>query len=295
MKHNKLIAGLFFILFLASWEYACQRTTAQLGSSSETIPTDIDRTANFPKVREPVKEMPDKEQFWIFILAGQSNMAGRGLVAPSDTISNPRILSIDQNNNWVYAKEPLHFYEPTLTGLDCGLSFARTLLESVPENVTIGLLPCAVGGSSIAQWNEDEEYRGVKLFSNFREKAALGASAGVIKGILWHQGESEAHTKRIPLYREGVSTLFAHFRAVVQTDHLPIIMGEIGAYTEPAEAQARWDSINTIINTFAAETEDVFHIDTEDLTSKADHIHFNAPSQRKMGERFARKFIETQE
>src|SRR6187431_1555384 len=83
--------------------------------------------ANFPNSLEFVSTLPRKENFWIFILAGQSNMAGRGLVMPEDTISSSNILSIDSAGQWYYAKEPIHFYEPNLTGLDCSLSFARDL------------------------------------------------------------------------------------------------------------------------------------------------------------------------
>ncbi|MEQ8808135.1 MAG: sialate O-acetylesterase, partial [Imperialibacter sp.] len=33
-----------------------------------------------------------KPQTWVFVMAGQSNMAGRGIVEPQDTVTNPRIL-----------------------------------------------------------------------------------------------------------------------------------------------------------------------------------------------------------
>lgn len=252
--------------------------------------TEDARTANFPKVLERVQNLPEKEKFWIFFLTGQSNMAGRGLVTPADTVSHPRILSIDKDNNWVYAKEPLHPYEPNLTGLDCGVSFAKTLLESVPDDVTIGLLPCAVGGSSISQWLYDEEFRGVQLFSNFREKAALGTSVGIVKGILWHQGESDAHPDRIPLYGQRLDSLFTAFRQVVGKNDLPIVMGELGTFSDSAEKNAQKAQINVVINSFANENENTFYIDLNDLTSKADLLHFDARSQRVMGERFATRF-----
>src|SRR5687767_13223392 len=89
----------------------------------------------FPKERELAKDLPEKKNVWVFLMAGQSNMAGRGLVEPQDTISDTRILTISKDNEIVLAKEPLHYYEPSRTGLDCGLSFARTLLRSVPKNV----------------------------------------------------------------------------------------------------------------------------------------------------------------
>ena len=51
----------------------------------------------------------DKKKTWVFILAGQSNMAGRGAVEAEDTITHPRINTNDKNGNIILAKEPLHF------------------------------------------------------------------------------------------------------------------------------------------------------------------------------------------
>ena len=53
------------------------------------------RTKYFPKVEVKTDSAPDKENVWVFILAGQSNMAGRGLVEPQDTIHDSRVFSIN--------------------------------------------------------------------------------------------------------------------------------------------------------------------------------------------------------
>ena len=79
-----------------------------------------DRTVNFPKHTEIAKEPKSKKKVWVFILAGQSNMAGRGWVEPEDTLAEKRLLTIDKDGQLIIAKEPLHFYEPNLAGLDCG-------------------------------------------------------------------------------------------------------------------------------------------------------------------------------
>ena len=73
------------------------------------------QTHHFPTTTEKATVLPPKENFYIFLMAGQSNMAGRGFVEPVDTISNPRILTLNKNNEWVYTKEPLHYYEPGRT------------------------------------------------------------------------------------------------------------------------------------------------------------------------------------
>lgn len=251
------------------------------------------RKTNFPKTIELVEEMPKPENFWIFVLAGQSNMAGRGFVEPKDTISNKRILTINSDDQWVYAKEPLHFYEPNLTGLDCGLSFANTLLENVPEEVSIGIIPCSVGGSAIEQWLNDETYRGVQLLSNFKSKVAFAQKKGIVKGILWHQGESNAKSELIPEYEANLKKLTTTFRTFVKNDSLPLFIGQLGSYASPIQKSKRWNSINSKISDFAKSDNNIHVINTQDLEHKGDTVHFDSKSQRLMGKRFALKYVET--
>src|SRR6185369_16921932 len=108
-----------------------------------------------PKKEIEAKKILKRKNKWVFILAGQSNMAGRGLVEPQDTIPSARILTINKNGKLIIAKEPLHFYESTLTGLDCGLSFSNAIVKEFPSTISVLLIPTAVGGSSISQWLGD--------------------------------------------------------------------------------------------------------------------------------------------
>ncbi len=252
------------------------------------------RTKYFPKEVVPLKKLPSRENFWIFVLAGQSNMAGRGHVEPQDTIPNKRILTIDKDGEWIEAKEPLHFYEPKMKGLDCGMSFARTLLESVPDSVTIGLIPCAIGGSSIEQWIGDSLFRHVQLLSNFESKVNWAKQDGVIKGILWHQGESDAHPPMISSYEANLRTLIGKFRKIVGNDAIPVFIGELGRYAEPAERHAHWAGINQQKKKYVATDKNSYLISSEGLNEKGDNTHFNSASQRELGKRFAEKFLETQ-
>ena len=249
-----------------------------------------ERTYNFPKAEVEPKELPKKKDVWVFIMAGQSNMAGRGYVEPQDTIASSRVLTINKNNDIVLAKEPLHFYEPKMTGLDSGLSFAKNLLEEIPENTSILLIPTAVGGSSISQWLGDVNHRDVKLLSNFKEKVALAKKYGKVKGILWHQGESDANPKRIAQHDENLTALFKTFRKSVGNKKLPILVGELGSYSKK---EALWSQMNTIINERAKGDQYMSVIKTADFIDKGDAVHFNSESQRLLGKRYAEAFLKT--
>lgn len=251
------------------------------------------RKANFPNTVEFVKKLPKTENLWIFFMAGQSNMAGRGLVEPQDTLSNKRILTIDSLGKWIYAKEPLHFYESTMTGLDCGLSFANELLASVPKGVSIAVIPCAVGNTSVEQWLGDEETRGIKLFSNFKSKVEKYQKYGTIKGILWHQGEANTKAELVPNYANNLQQLFKNFRTVVKNEKLPIFVGQLGSYAQSFTWRILWNAINNSITQVAENDPNTYVVYTQDLKNKGDNLHFDSESQRKLGRRYAAKYLES--
>lgn len=252
-----------------------------------------DRKIFLPNVELKTKFIPEKENVWVFILAGQSNMAGRGKVEPIDTIPDARLLSINKKGDIIVAKEPLHFYEPTMAGLDCGLSFGKELLKHIPDSISILLIPTAVGGSSISQWINDSTFRNVTLFSNFREKVEIGKKVGTIKGILWHQGESDAtKTETIEVYDDQLKKLFSLFRYETEDKKLPIFVGELGSFSKNYED---WQAVNNKIKYYVKTDSSAYLIKTRDLNDKGDRVHFDSEGQRKMGKRFAEKFIEIQE
>ncbi|MGC9354799.1 MAG: sialate O-acetylesterase, partial [Mariniphaga sp.] len=272
---RKLISGIFmslFMLMLNSQISVCKKKVG-FGTQEEN-------------------RYPTRENTWIFLMAGQSNMAGRGIIEPQDTVTNKRILTINSENKWVVAKEPLHFYEPNVAGLDCGMSFAGELIKHIPDSVTIAMIPCAVGGSSVFQWLNNEEYRGVKLFSNFREKVQLSKKKGIIKGILWHQGERNANETDLPEYKDALLKLFAKFRASIGNDKLPIILGELGKFAQPKKKAKYFEYINQIIRIVAEEGDHLHFVSSGGLEHNGDHLHFNSASQRELGRRYAKKYIE---
>ncbi len=257
-------------------------------SLSFSVTLQDERTKYFPKATEIVQQVPAKKDIWVFIMAGQSNMAGRGQVEPQDTLVNKRVLTINAAGQLVYAKEPFHFYEPTRAGLDCGYAFANRLLKQIPANISVLMIPTAIGGSSVSQWIGDSVYRGVKLFSNFREKIAWAKQYGDIKAVLWHQGESDANKRSIPLYHDRLQTLFTAFRNTAGDEQLPVLIGELGAYSNDPES---WQAINRVIQGYPSTDKRTTVTSTSDLAHKGDTVHFNTEGQRLMGERFAEAYL----
>ncbi|MGQ1784631.1 MULTISPECIES: sialate O-acetylesterase [unclassified Saccharicrinis] len=248
------------------------------------------RVRNFPRTTEFVENVPKKENVWVFMMAGQSNMAGRGQVEPQDTIASDRVFTINKNNKLILAKEPLNMHEPTMKGLDCGLSFGKELLKSVPDSVSILLIHTAVGGSSIGQWLGDSIHRDVQLLTNFRNKVEFAKQYGTLKGILWHQGESDAKEDRIPLHKKRMTQLFQQFRRYADNKSLPIFIGELGIYLKKHEGRMQ---VNKQIKKYVARDRHAFIIHSSDLKHRGDNTHFNAESQRILGKRFAEEYLKS--
>ena len=105
---------------------------------------------NTAQAVEPAKP-PAKGDFHLFLLVGQSNMAGRGRITAEDKSPHPRVLMFNKEQKWVPAVAPLHFDKPAIVGVGLGRSFGMEIAKT-SKKVTIGLIPCAVGGSPISSW-----------------------------------------------------------------------------------------------------------------------------------------------
>lgn len=238
----------------------------------------------FPKREVKVTQQIPKHNLWVFLLAGQSNMAGRAMVAPEDTVPIPGILSINRNSDLIQAKEPLHFYEPDMAGLDCGLSFGKQLRKYCSDSVYFLIIPASIGGSSIDQWLGDSLHRGVKLLSNFKEKAELGKKYGVIKAIIWQQGEEDADDQRSIHYYDRLGKTIKLLREAAGDTTLPVAIGEIGTFLDNSSYQK---SINEQIARYTSKDSNTVAISSSTFGHIGDFVHFDAASQRKMGRMFA--------
>jgi len=96
-----------------------------------------------------------KEDLHIYLLIGQSNMAGRAPLGEA-TAEIEGCLLLNADNEWEAAKTPLNRYSTIRKGLGMqklnpGSSFASAMKKANPK-ATIGLVVNAKGGSKIEQW-----------------------------------------------------------------------------------------------------------------------------------------------
>jgi hypothetical protein len=235
--------------------------------------------------------LPPKEKFHLFLLVGQSNMAGRGAVEAQDKEPNPRVLMLNQAGEWVPAVDPLHFDKPSAVGVGLGHSFALAIAEANP-GVTIGLIPCAVGGSPIDAWRPGEFYQPTRShpWDDAIKRAKLAMEAGTLKGILWHQGESDSSRELAPKYESKFHELIARFRTELHAPNVPFICGQLGQF-----ADSPWNEFKQQVDRAHRELpQKVPHtafVSAEGLTHKGDKTHFNSVSYREFGRRYAEAYL----
>ena len=96
---------------------------------------------------------------------------------------------------------------PIGTGL--GLSFAKELYKRT--GVPVGLVPCAHGGTSMAQWDPaKKELAGRSLYGSMLRR--FRAVCGKVKVVLWYQGESDANHKAHEAFPNKLERLIASVR-----------------------------------------------------------------------------------
>ncbi|WP_278468581.1 sialate O-acetylesterase [Gimesia maris] len=230
-------------------------------------------------------ELPEKEKFHIYLLIGQSNMAGRGKVDPASNKAHPRVLKLDKAGNWVPATDPLHFDKPKIAGVGPGSGFGPVIADAYPE-VTIGLIPAAVGGTPLSRW-----VKGGDLYERAVKLAKENQKKGVIKGAIWHQGEGDSSNPKLyNSYQKRLSGMIADLRTDLGEPEMPFVMGELGEFfTRPGAP-----TVNQALHGIAKEVPATAVASSKGLPAKSDQVHFNAESEREFGKRYAAQMLKLQ-
>lgn len=224
-------------------------------------------------------------KFDIFLLAGQSNMAGRGALQGSTTLEDPRVLAF-QAREWKAAVEPLHDDKPT-AGTGLAMTFALEIAGADPDK-RVGLIPCAVGGTPIERW-----LPGADLY----EKAVLTAREAlggrIPAGILWHQGENDAQREAdAATWGRRLAAVVEGFRRDIATGGTPFIAGELGPFLADRDTCPFHGEINRQLPELAASIPRFACVSAAGLTDIGDSLHFDTFSLREFGRRYARAYRE---
>ena len=247
----------------------------------------------------------------LWILAGQSNMVGaQPLTVPEAT--DPRVMSFTLDGEWVVAQHPLHrvfeatapvyrdFFKMTpeqwadgkakskagATGVGAGpgLDFAKRVAMALDR--PIGLIPCALGATSMNDWDPALLDRGEEsLYGNLIHRA--GQVGGRIRGVLWYQGESDvSNAEAVAAYEAKMLNLIDRLRADLNAPELPFIFAQVSRYVYSEDLGATWERGREIQRGLPAKRPHVYMVPAIDLPL-SDLIHVSAEGQRRLGQRMA--------
>lgn len=227
-------------------------------------------------------QLPDSSMH-IYILMGQSNMAGRGRITEAyRTMGHENLLMLTKDLEWVPARHPLHFDKPGIAGVGPGLSFGLSMLKGT-DGLTIGLVPCAVGGTSIKKWmpGVQDSVTSTFPFNDAVMRIMEAMKYGEIKGVLWHQGEGDSNSEAAKHYVARLTALIERIRCVVGNPELPFVIGELGPY------RAQYDKINSVLPEVQQQVPNTIVVSSADLAHNGDGTHLDSESATLFGQRYA--------
>jgi len=221
-----------------------------------------------------------KEKLHVYLLIGQSNMAGRAPYTKEESGAIERAYLLNKEDKWEPATNPLNRYSTIRKGLGMqklnpGYSFSKTMLET-QKDISIGLVVNAKGGSKIEQWE-----KGTHFYNEIVRRAKEAQEIGTIKGIVWHQGESNA--QNFDGYLDKLKTLINDLRTDLGVKDLPFVAGQVNNVPE----------INKQIAMLPKTVDAAGFVSSEGLKAM-DRWHFDAESMKLLGRRYAEEMLNLQ-
>lgn len=265
---------------------------------------------------EATHPFPGKIDADLWVCAGQSNMQGAGILPKRDK-PDPRIMMLTLSGKWIIATQPTHRLfddpappvykkkaferDPALTkksysafiemskntpigGVGPDLFFARRIVKYTGRR--IGLIPCAMGGTSMAEWDPAGKKEGAStLYGSMLQRIA--DVGGKIKGVLWYQGESDAGPPADAVFEKNFLSFADSLRRDTGIPDLPIIYVQIGRFClENHDAGIYWESIREQQRLASAKRKNLFVVPAIDLPLD-DLIHIGTAGQERLGKRLA--------
>ena len=243
--------------------------------------------------------------FQIYLCFGQSNMEGNATPEAQDyenvserfkmmaavDFSNP----VRKRGEWYTAIPPLCRQGTGLTPADY---FGRTMVEKQADNITVGVINVAVGGTSIKGFMEEyvadyvagetdwfKNYMASYDNNPFRrlvETAKRAQNYGIIRGILMHQGETDGGMGN---WTENVKKVYERLLSELNlsADNVPLLAGE----TVQTDQGGYCGGFNSVIATLPNVIPTAHVISSKGCPQKGDGLHFTAEGYRTIGKRYA--------
>jgi hypothetical protein len=256
-----------------------------------------------------VSAAPDPN-FHIYLAFGQSNMEGQGDIGSQDKNVDERFQVLWAANNgscsgktkgkWATAVPPLaHCQGAKLGPTDY---FGRTMVEKTDPQIKVGVIVVAVAGCSIQLFDKNgyanyarsqqswmtqriNDYGG-NPYGRLIEMAKAAQADGVIKGIIFHQGETDAGDGNWPSKVKGVYDNI--IKDLGLGNDIPFLAGEVLRSGSSAGA-------NNNIAKLPQQSKNFYVVSSQGFNQAlgdGQNVHFTSQEYRDFGKRYAEKMIE---
>lgn len=265
--------------------------------------------AAFAMALSQVNAAPDPN-FHIYLAFGQSNMEGQGDIGDQDKTVDERFQVLWAADNgscsgktkgkWSTAVPPLaHCQGAKLGPTDY---FGRTMVEKTDPQIKVGVIVVAVAGCSIKLFDKDQ-YKsyaqgqqswmtqrintyGGNPYGRLIEMAKKAQEEGVIKGIIFHQGETDAGDGNWP---SAVKKVYNNIiKDLGLENDIPFLAGEVLRSGVSAGA-------NNNIAKLPQQSKNFYVVSSEGFNQAlgdGQNVHFTSQEYRDFGKRYAEKMIE---
>ncbi len=223
----------------------------------------------------------------VYLLIGQSNMAGRGKMIAQDTLKPIEgVWLLGPEDKPVPAKNPLNRYSTIRKHIGMqqicpGTGFSQTMRAK--RNRDILLVVNARGGTTLDQWVEGTEY-----YSEAVRRTLEAMKYGTLRGILWHQGCGDSAPAKVAVYLDKLSGMVAALRRDLGVgESVPFIAGEL-AYWRKSSA-----GFNEMIHGISSRIPNSSWVSAEGCTwlKNERDPHFGREGQLLLGRRYADEML----
>lgn len=219
------------------------------------------------------------------LIIGQSNMGGRGYPTEVEPIVSDKI-KVLRNGRWQNMYTPVN-PDRAFSGVNLAESFAKRYSDE--KGVTVGIIPCADGGTSMDQWQV-----GGLLFDHAVYQCRLASRTSNIVAVLWHQGESDCSVERYTTYEGKLCTMISELKRQAGLGDIPVLLGGLGdflAVCKYGENLVNYGRVNEALLRAAGRISRCGFVSAVGLTANPDNLHFNAKSLREFGDRYYEVFL----
>lgn len=238
--------------------------------------------------------------FYVFLAFGQSNMEGNAALPSPAMASNARFQDLSAvtcgsrtQGKWFTAQSPLVRCDSKYSLLE---SFGKTMMAELPATIKIGIVPVAVAGTAITGFDPTQaksyyssqqswmqsianQYGG-EPYARLVAMAKVAQQTGVIKGILLHQGETDAGQAG---WADKVKTIYNKLLSdlSLKAADVPLLAGEV--YNNAGT--------NAGINKLPGVVPTAYVVSSSGCAAGSDNLHFSVAGYDALGARYAQKMI----